>query len=105
MIAHDGVILFNLIVAGVLTLILGAVALLLLQRATLRNMATAAGMRRRDAPPPAERPRRAAAAPLILAVDDTATATPSAGLAGRILTRCSSPTHWRALSSAFLLRS
>ena len=87
MIAHDGVILFNLIVAGVLTLILGAVALLLLQRAILRNMAAAAGMRRIDAPPPAERPRRAAAAPLVLAVDDTATAAPSAGLAGRILTR------------------
>jgi hypothetical protein len=54
--AHDGIILFNLIVAGVMTLVLGSIALLVLQRAILRNMLATAGPG--AAPPPAERPRR-----------------------------------------------
>ncbi len=41
--ALDGAILLNLFVAGVLTLIVGAGALVLLQRAILRNMAATGG--------------------------------------------------------------
>src|SRR6266851_3528062 len=86
-IAHEGVVLFNLIVAGVLTFILGAIALVLLQRAIVRNMATSGGSRALDAAAPVERPRGAANAPLVLAVDDAAAPTGDAGLAGRILSR------------------
>ena len=66
--AHDGAIIFNLLVAGVLTLILGVVALLLLQRAILRNMMRAGG--HAFTPPADERPRRTADARL--AFDDAA---------------------------------
>ena len=66
--AHDGAIIFNLLVAGVLTLILGVVALLLLQRAILRNMMRAGG--HAFTPPADARPRRTADA--ALAFDDAA---------------------------------
>ena len=56
--AHDGAIIFNLLVAGVLTLILGAVALVLLQRAILRNMMRAGA--HGFVPPADDRPRRPA---------------------------------------------
>src|SRR5688572_23358198 len=66
--AHDGAIIFNLLVAGVLTLILGVGALLLLQRAILRNMMRAGG--HAFAPPVDARQRRPADAGL--AFDDAA---------------------------------
>jgi hypothetical protein len=56
--AHDGAILFHLLLAGVLTLILGAAALVFLQRAILRNMMRAGGTG--FAPPADDRPRRPA---------------------------------------------
>ena len=56
--AHDGAIVFNLLVAGVLTLVLGAIALALLQRAILRNMMRTGGSG--FVPPADERPRRPA---------------------------------------------
>jgi hypothetical protein len=37
--AHEGAIIFNLLVAGVLTLVLGAIALVLLVIATIVNIA------------------------------------------------------------------
>jgi len=83
--AHEGAILFDLLVAGVLTLIVGAIALFRLQRAIVRNM-TAAGMSQPiEATPRAERPRRAAGVALSLAVDDVATTAP--GVTDGILRR------------------
>lgn len=68
--ALDGAIILNLLVAGVLTLISGTVALLLLQRAMVRNMMATAGR-----PPPADEAgpqRRPASRPLAIVFDDTA---------------------------------
>jgi hypothetical protein len=80
--AHDGAIIFNLLVAGVLTLILGVVALVLLQRAILRNMMRAGG---HGSPAPADdRPRRPADPKLAL---DRATAAGAGSLANRLLWR------------------
>src|SRR5262249_41152655 len=81
-VVNEGAIAFYLILAGVLTFILGGVALVLRQRAILRHMATSAG---RAPAAPAERPRRAATAQLVVEVDRAATATP--GHAERILRR------------------
>ena len=53
--SHDGAVILNLLVAGILTLIIGAIALVLLQRAILRNMTVTSGQRR----DPAEEPPRA----------------------------------------------
>lgn len=79
--AYDGAVLFSLIVAGVLTCILGVVALVLLRRAILRNMAASSGQ---PAAAPAERPRRAAAAPLTATIDS---GPADAGLSDHILLR------------------
>jgi hypothetical protein len=78
----EGTIILSLFAAGVLTLIFGAIALLLLQRAIVRNMRASSGQ-----PPAAaaERPRWAATAPLAFAVDAAAPA--GRGLADRILRR------------------
>ena len=84
--SHEGIIIFNLMVAGVVTLILGAIALVLLQRAILRNMAAARGPGAQSAMP-GERPRRAAGVPLILTVDAPAASASDTSLAGRILSR------------------
>jgi hypothetical protein len=81
-ILNEGAILLSLVIAGVLTFVLGGIALILLQRAIARHMAASGG---RPAATPAERPRRAANAPLVFAVDNAATAT--RGLAERILRR------------------
>ena len=70
--AHEGAIIFDLLAAGVLTLILGAVALLRLQRAIVRNMQATGTLRRLETTPQAVRPRRAADTALTLAVDDAA---------------------------------
>src|SRR6266851_5606818 len=86
-VAHESMILGNLIVAGLLTPVIGVVVVALLQRAMLRNMAASGGSRVLDAFAPGERPRRAADVPLVLAGDNTATAARDAGLAGRILFR------------------
>ncbi len=61
--AHDGAVILYLLVAGVLTLILGAVALVLLQRAIVRNMMKTGG--HAFMPPADDRPRLAAGAQLI----------------------------------------
>jgi hypothetical protein len=78
--AHDGAILFNLLLAGVLTLILGAVALVLLQRAILRNMMRTGGTA--FGPPADDHPRRPADPELTF---DSAAATGRGGMAGRLL--------------------
>lgn len=80
--AHEGAVIFNLLVAGVLTFVLGAIVLVLLQRAILRNMMQAggAGALAADA-----RPRRAADAPLTF---EAIQATNAAGRdSGRLLWR------------------
>jgi hypothetical protein len=79
--AFDGAVLLVLIVAGVLTCILGVVALVLLRRAILGNMATSSGQPAAALP---ERPRRAGAAPLAAMVD---TRPADAGLSDHILLR------------------
>src|ERR1043166_1064563 len=79
--AQDGAIVFDLLAAGVLTLVIGAGALILLQRAIKRNMMVT-GVFQRPAEP--ERPRRASIATLSLAVDEGA-AVP--GIADSILRR------------------
>ena len=92
--AHDGAIIFNLLVAGVLTLVLGVVALLLLQRAILRNMMRAGG--HAFTPPADARPRRTADA--ALAFDDAAAAAAAAcpaACCGAMRSRIRSP-GWRS---------
>ena len=68
-IAHEGAILFNLLVAGLLTLVVGGTALLLMQRAILRHM-LAAGPHSFDGTA-ADEPRRPAPTPLSITVDQT----------------------------------
>jgi hypothetical protein len=81
--AHDGAIIFNLLIAGMLTLILGAVALVLLQRAILRNMMRTGG----DGftPPADDRPRRPAVAALTFNTEPPAAA--ARGDSSRLLWR------------------
>src|SRR5262245_58871740 len=79
--AYDGAVLLMLIVAGVLTCILGVIALVLLRRAILHNMAASSGQPAATLP---ERPRRAAAAPLSATIDS---GPADAGLSDRILLR------------------
>jgi hypothetical protein len=81
--AHDGAIIFNLLVAGVLTFILGAIALVMLQRAILRNMMRTGG--HGFSPPADDRPRRPAANPL--AFDTAPVAATTRSDAGRLLWR------------------
>jgi hypothetical protein len=81
--AHDGAIIFNLLVAGVLTLILGAIALAMLQRAILRNMMRTGG--HAFVPPADDRPHRPAASALTFDTAPAAKAT--RGDAGRLLWR------------------
>lgn len=81
--AHDGAIIFNLLIAGALTFVLGAVALVMLQRAILRNMMRTGG--HGFSPPADDRPRRPAASPL--AFDTAPTAATTRGDAGRLLWR------------------
>jgi hypothetical protein len=84
-VAWDGAIVFNLLIAGVLTLIVGVVALLLLRRAMLRQMAVTAGR-----PPPGEDPegppRSPAASPLRIEIEtpQTGLADPSRPILGRM---------------------
>ena len=80
--AHEGAIIFNLLVAGVLTLILGAVALVLLQRAILRNMMRAGG--HAFMPPADARPRRPADPGLAF---DSAAVAGAGSMANRLLWR------------------
>jgi hypothetical protein len=68
--ADRGVVAFYLIAAGLLTLVIGMVALTLLRRAIVRNMA---GSGTPAAAPPGATPRHAATAPLVLAVDQATT--------------------------------
>lgn len=78
---HETVLL-SLLLAGVVTFVLGVIALTLLRRAIARNMAATGGG------PPAtlpDRPRRDADTPLAFAVDTAATATTAQ--ADRILRR------------------
>jgi hypothetical protein len=70
--AHEGAILFYLLLAGVLTLILGVTALIVLRRAILRNMMRTSG----HGPPSDDRPRRQAQTQLAF---DTAMASIGAG--------------------------
>ena len=81
--AHDGAVILYLLIAGVLTLILGVVALVLLQRAIVRNMMKTGG--HAFMPPADDRPRLAAGAQLIL--DDTSVAAAASGRATRLLWR------------------
>jgi hypothetical protein len=81
--AHDGAIIFNLLIAGVLTFILGAVALVTLQRAILRNMMRTGG--HEFSPPADDRPRRPAAN--ALAFDTAPVAATTRNDAGRLLWR------------------
>jgi hypothetical protein len=70
--AHDGAIVFYLLVAGVLTLILGVAALVLLQRAILRNMMSTGG---HGPPLPADDRARCSSNTLLSFESATATAT------------------------------
>src|SRR5262245_12144257 len=79
--AYEGAVLFMLIVAGVLTCILGVVALMLLRRAIVRFMAASS---RQPAAALPERPRRAATAPLNATIDS---GPADAGLSDHILLR------------------
>ena len=79
--AYDGAVLFILIVAGVLTCVLGVVALMLLRRAILHNMGASSGQPVGALP---EVPRRAAAAPLTAVID---TGQADTGLSDHILLR------------------
>jgi hypothetical protein len=81
--AHDGAVILYLLIAGLLTLILGVIALVLLQRAIVRNMMKTGG--HEFSPPADDRPRRAADAPLAFH-DATATAG-ARGDARRLLWR------------------
>ena len=82
----EGAISFFLIVAGVLTLLVGGIALALLRRALLRNMAASGAPRADDSTTADERMRRAAAVPLVLAID-RAIAGPGTGPEAPILRR------------------
>jgi hypothetical protein len=103
--AHDGAIILNFLVAGVLTLILGAFALVLLQRAILRNMMRAGG---HGAHPPADdRPRRPADPEL--AFEGAAVAAGAGGIASRLLWRhavahAASGLAFAAVATVLLLR-
>ena len=106
--AQDGAIVFDLLAAGVLTLIVGIAALVLLQRAIVRNM-TAHGLPRPiEAPPQVERERRHAAAALTLAVDAS---TAEASSAYREILRRMAIAHivsglvFAALATVILLRT
>jgi hypothetical protein len=79
--AHEGAVLFYLLLAGVLTLILGIAALILLQRAILRNMMRTSG----HGLPADDRPRRHAETELAFA--STAATTDKSGAATRLLWR------------------
>jgi hypothetical protein len=63
-------IVFSLAVAGVLTFVIGAIALWLLRRAIVRNMLASAGQHPLAPAVAAEPQRRAASAPLLLVLDD-----------------------------------
>jgi hypothetical protein len=81
--AHDGAIIFYLLIAGVLTLILGVVALVLLQRAILRNMMRTGG--HGFTAPADDRPRRPAIAALTF--DTTPPAAAARGDSRHLLLR------------------
>ncbi len=81
--AHDGAVILYLLIAGLLTLILGVIALVLLQRAIVRNMMKTGG--HEFSPPADDRPRRAADAPL--AFHDATAAAGAGGDARRLLWR------------------
>lgn len=81
--AHDGAIIFYLLLAGVLTLVLGATAVVVLQRAILRNMMRVGGSG--FVPPADDRPRRPADPDL--ALTGTASTIAGGGLANRLLRR------------------
>jgi hypothetical protein len=82
--AHDGAVILYLLIAGVLTFILGAIALVLLQRAIVHNMMTTGGSG--FVPPADTRPRRPADVQLTLD-DATVAGTPTGGESRRLLWR------------------
>ena len=81
--AHEGAIFFNLLVAGVLTFVLGVIAIVLLQRAIRRNMMLA-GTAHQPVSDAAQPQRRSAATPLQFeVVQATAGSDPSGPLIRR----------------------
>ncbi|MGH6769023.1 MAG: hypothetical protein ACRECO_08385 [Xanthobacteraceae bacterium] len=83
-IAHEGAIVLNLLVAGVLTLAIGTTAVVLLQRSIRHNMMLIGATPASPAPAP-QRPRQPAQAPL--SFDVAVPATVDASLSGRLLRR------------------
>jgi hypothetical protein len=82
-IAHEGALFFDLLVAGVLTFALGAIAVVLLQRAIRHNMMRI-GAATQPSAPAAQRPRRAAQSRLAF---DVATPAATAEVSGSLLRR------------------
>src|SRR5262245_8049385 len=83
---QDGAVILNLLIAAVLTLVIGVGALGLRQRSILRHMAATRGTPGGAAPDP-ERPRRTPTASLILAAEDPAVAASASPLTSRALFR------------------
>src|SRR4249919_2345282 len=82
----DGAIILYLLIAAVMTLVVGLAALVLLQRSILRNMAATRGAPGSGGKVP-ERPRKSASVPLSLTPEDPAAAPAASNRTRRALFR------------------